>query len=149
MAEEKGIVKYCSTCNSVKSTINFHKNKTRSDGLQDYCIECMKIYRREWRNKNFNRIRHKERNRAKQYRLNNREKINQKKKKRRKQNPKMLHAQLKVYDAITRTKKLKKPNNCSLCGLTENICAHHEDYSKPLDIIWACAKCHKQIHMEV
>lgn len=39
-----------------------------------------------------------------------------------------------------------KPDSCSMCNKTGYIHAHHEDYSKPLDVIWVCPKCHKDIH---
>lgn len=39
-----------------------------------------------------------------------------------------------------------KPDACSICNKTGYIHAHHEDYSKPLDVIWVCPKCHKDIH---
>lgn len=29
---------------------------------------------------------------------------------------------------------------------TKNLQAHHEDYSKPLDVRWACRKCHLESH---
>jgi hypothetical protein len=31
------------------------------------------------------------------------------------------------------------------CGSTKTE-AHHEDYSKPLDVDWVCRKCHQKIH---
>jgi hypothetical protein len=37
---------------------------------------------------------------------------------------------------------------CSRCGATETQ-AHHEDYSKPLEVIWLCRGCHKQRHAEL
>jgi hypothetical protein len=39
------------------------------------------------------------------------------------------------------------PKKCSVC---ENICvihAHHMDYSKPLEVKWVCASCHKKLHI--
>lgn len=48
------------------------------------------------------------------------------------------------------SKKISKPNICSICGFTTDnkslIHGHHEDYSKPLDVIWACRKCHIKLH---
>lgn len=35
---------------------------------------------------------------------------------------------------------------CRDCGALK-VQAHHEDYSKPLDVIWLCQKCHKAVHM--
>jgi ribosomal protein S27AE len=42
--------------------------------------------------------------------------------------------------------ELIKPDKCSMCGEKKIIMAHHNDYSKPLDIIWACQACHMKIH---
>lgn len=36
---------------------------------------------------------------------------------------------------------------CTVCGSTEDIHAHHEDYSKPLEIIWLCGKHHRELHL--
>lgn len=35
--------------------------------------------------------------------------------------------------------------NCIVCNSPESE-AHHEDYSKPLEVFWYCRKHHKQIH---
>ena len=42
-----------------------------------------------------------------------------------------------------------KPNYCSKCGVQKEkkeIHGHHEDYTKPLEVIWVCAWCHNKIH---
>lgn len=49
-----------------------------------------------------------------------------------------------VQSAIEQGRLLKQP--CSECGATGRIHAHHEDYTKPLDIIWLCGKCHNILH---
>lgn len=41
----------------------------------------------------------------------------------------------------------KKP--CEICGFQRYTVAHHEDYSKPLDIMWLCAVCHKLRHQQI
>jgi ribosomal protein S27AE len=33
---------------------------------------------------------------------------------------------------------------CVVCGATE-VVGHHEDYDKPLDVIWVCVKCHAEL----
>ena len=37
---------------------------------------------------------------------------------------------------------------CVKCGSVKNIQGHHEDYSKPLDVIWLCRGCHRAHHRE-
>lgn len=35
---------------------------------------------------------------------------------------------------------------CEICQSTENVEAHHDDYSKPLDIRWLCQRHHREVH---
>ena len=35
---------------------------------------------------------------------------------------------------------------CILCG-SPNTLMHHEDYDKPLNVLWMCYKCHSDYHM--
>jgi hypothetical protein len=54
----------------------------------------------------------------------------------------------KLQQAIKRG-KLVKPGKCSICNKKFDKCdlhGHHEDYSKPLDVVWCCQRCHHQIH---
>lgn len=55
---------------------------------------------------------------------------------------------IKARDAVQKAKKSGKliVGPCSVCQATEKIHAHHEDYSKPLDVIWLCNKCHHNRH---
>lgn len=41
----------------------------------------------------------------------------------------------------------KKP--CERCNSTLNVHAHHDDYSRPLDVIWLCPIHHKERHKEL
>jgi hypothetical protein len=44
------------------------------------------------------------------------------------------------------TGKLIRPDNCSRCQKVCTPHAHHEDYSKPFDVIWLCSTCHFYLH---
>lgn len=54
-------------------------------------------------------------------------------------------ARMAVGNAI-RDGNLFKPDSCPRCDSSLNIEAHHEDYSKPLDVAWLCQKCHQNVH---
>jgi hypothetical protein len=45
-----------------------------------------------------------------------------------------------------RAGKLEKPDCCDGCGLDRRLEAHHEDYSKPLQVVWLCRSCHLRRH---
>jgi len=57
---------------------------------------------------------------------------------------KKLKIQLMVAKAVTSGTLSKHP--CEKCGSIERLCAHHEDYSKPMDIHLLCASCHSRYH---
>ena len=37
---------------------------------------------------------------------------------------------------------LSKPKQCSICDKEGDVEGHHEDYAKPLSIMWLCRRCH-------
>ncbi len=41
---------------------------------------------------------------------------------------------------------MTKANFCTICGSDQEIEGHHEDYSKPLDVVWVCRNCHLKHH---
>ncbi len=54
-------------------------------------------------------------------------------------------ARSKVSRAI-RAGRLTRPNHCELCGREAWIVGHHEDYDKPLVVMWLCQVCHSLQH---
>ena len=86
---------------------------------------------------------HNERNRA--WRANNKEKRNETKRAYRHANPTRAKASDRVNYAV-KTGKLLRPDNCSKCGVACVPHGHHADYSKPLDVVWFCPKCHTDVH---
>ena len=57
-------------------------------------------------------------------------------------NPARTKAQTRVTTEIHAGRLLPQP--CILCG--DKGVAHHEDYSKPLEIIWLCITHHMSLH---
>lgn len=53
-------------------------------------------------------------------------------------------AHIMVNNAV-RGGRLKK-GPCEVCGSTERIHGHHEDYAKPFDVRWLCPKHHREAH---
>lgn len=53
----------------------------------------------------------------------------------------------KMVRASLREFKLQS-GKCSECG-NGNVVAHHEDYSKPLEIVWLCKSHHSERHHEL
>lgn len=47
-----------------------------------------------------------------------------------------------------RSCELVSPWRGTVCGQTPTH-AHHEDYSKPLDVVWLCVACHGRRHREL
>ena len=54
-------------------------------------------------------------------------------------------ARSKTNGAI-KSGNLIKPKECSKCGESKRLEAHHEDYNKPLEINWLCKGCHCKLH---
>lgn len=54
----------------------------------------------------------------------------------------------KAHDIVKKAKRrgILTPKDCEKCGEKNNIQAHHEDYSKPLIVIWLCVPCHHKVH---
>lgn len=58
-------------------------------------------------------------------------------------NPHKIKARWLVHGALETGKLVKSP--CEKCGNTK-VQAHHDDYSKPLDVRWLCHPCHCKEH---
>ncbi len=61
-----------------------------------------------------------------------------------KQYPERSRAVNRVRYAV-KTGKLKRPGECEVCGRQGKVDGHHEDYNKPLDVMWLCRSCHLQL----
>jgi len=136
-------MKKCFKCENEKLIDDFYKHPAMGDGHLNKCKECTKKDVREDRKNKFEQYSEYEKNRY-QSNENRRLKMRKSAKKWREENPLGYKAQTAVGYAIRSGKLTKK--DCLFCGAQENIHAHHNDYKRPLDVVWLCAKCHTRMH---
>lgn len=147
-------MKKCKRCETYLPYENFSKASSCKDGMQRWCKACMA----EEYKKNRDAIRARQNeywkdysvnnreiiiDRNKQYRIDNKEKVNQSKRDYAKNNRPKIDAKNAVRWEILTGRIKKQP--CEICG--DSVAdAHHDDYSKPLDIRWLCRSHHGQWH---
>lgn len=135
--------KKCFKCGLSKDESDFYIHKAMTDGHLGKCKECTKKDANEHRNKNIDRIRAYDRQRGK---LPHRIKSNvEYTRKYRKVYPLRYAANTLLGNAVERG-KVKRPKICSMCKKKNKVFGHHKDYYKPLDVIWVCQICHKELH---
>ncbi|KKM67249.1 hypothetical protein LCGC14_1472970 [marine sediment metagenome] len=139
------MTKLCFKCNKEKGLTEFYKHSEMADGYLGKCKECAKKDATEHRNKNIERFRAYDRQRNKlPHRLKQNAKCNLKYIR---DNP-LRYAANRLLRYAVETVKIIKPRACSICHKETKILGHHEDYCKPLEVIWVCQVCHKKIHKE-
>ena len=145
--------KRCAKCKKVKSVDEFGKHKR--DGYQSYCKKCNSKYSTEW-NKSCNRQAYNkaiaqtpkcvESRRLYYLRPDVKQRKAESERLRYNTNPE-YRAKAKIRAATRRARDsgaiLRHP--CEKCGDKQSQ-MHHEDYFKPLEIIWLCRKCHIKHH---
>lgn len=57
-------------------------------------------------------------------------------------NPEKYKARNAVGNALRDGRLTKQP--CRICGSKVGVQAHHTSYSRPLDVLWECFKCHRE-----
>lgn len=139
------MIKKCFKCGKIKDATFFYKHSEMADGYLGKCKECAKRDATNHRNKNIEKVRAYDRKRGK---LPHRILLNVHRTKfYRKHNPLKYAAHTLLANAV-RSGKIKKPKKCSKCNRKTMIHGHHKDYYKPLEVIWVCQVCHKQLHKE-
>jgi len=132
--------KECPMCKNVLNRTEFYSNKVREGGINTYCKKCEAIYKRLNRDKNkktYKKLSDK-------YYQKNKEEI---KKRHRKwyDNNKLKVRAHDLVNYYLRKGRLIKNEVCELCGGVSRV-AHHNDYNKPLEVMWLCDKCHNGLH---
>lgn len=103
--------------------------------------ERYKAYQAKWYKENIDYVRQKQR----EYKKKNYERIKEQHYKYWAKYPEKKKAVQMVNNRIEKG-TMKKPERCELCNKKCKVEGHHEDYSKPLDVIWLCKSCHTKIH---
>ena len=136
--------KTCFKCNTVKLLEDFYKHPNMPDGHVNKCKECNKQDVTNNRLKNIDRIREYDRIRGKNpQRVKATTEIT---KAWRNEDKRRSYCHSVVARAIKNGELIRQP--CIRCGAEKSL-AHHDDYDKPLDVMWLCQPCHKQRHKEL
>jgi hypothetical protein len=133
--------KQCFKCLNTYSLDEFYKHPEMPDGHLNKCKKCTRLDTKANREKNIEYYTNcdKERN-SLPHRIKMREDYRDSS---RESDPQRYLARQKAERAFASGKIVKRP--CHSCGSDENLEMHREDYSKPLDIIWFCVKCHRKL----
>ena len=165
--------KKCPICRKEKDSSNFYKSPKRYDGLRAYCKDCTKIKQRankkyfrdyqrkirgnnlgindstrDWNKRNIKAADKTEYARKYwQERYHNDEDFNKKvtqANKNYKSKNKIKTSARNILNAAVKKGVIKR-EPCVVCG-NKRTHGHHEDYLKPLEVIWLCAKHHNGEH---
>lgn len=134
--------KNCFKCNINKPLSEFYKHKMMADGHLNKCIDCAKKDVNLHRKSNLLRIRSYDIERGKLPHRKAQSVINTRFIRANTQG--YLAAHNKVARALKNGTLERMP--CCMCGTLKNIHAHHDDYSKQLEVMWLCVIHHKSRH---
>lgn len=133
--------KPCFKCGVTKPITDFYAHPQMGDGRLNKCKECTKRDVSENYRANFEHYQNYERER---FKLPERKRdVSKYRRARAERTPEKVRARYMVGSAIRRGSLVRQP--CEHCGEPKSQ-AHHEDYSKPLDVRWLCFVCHRKAH---
>lgn len=148
-------MKACKACGIEKPLTEYYKHSGMADGHLNICKVCKRSDSLANRNKNLAYYQQYDRSRMNEpqriaaraaYAQSESGKVSQSRAKAAyiAKTPQTRRAHSAVSNAIRDGRLVKQP--CEVCGTLVNIHAHHDDYSKPLDVRWLCAKHHAEWH---
>lgn len=132
-------MKACTSCKVEKPLTDFDPNKLGKLGLHSQCIPCRRAATEAWRKRNLSKRAAdlkawREKSNGAYIKSNRDWELRNKEKR-------AAHVRVKW----AKKKGLLIPKPCRDCG-TSKVEAHHEDYSKPLEVVWLCKRCHCALH---
>ena len=120
--------KTCFKCGIEKPLSEFYKHKKMADGHLGKCKECTRKDRAD-------------------HEANNPEAVFKSRLAVCEKHPTKYNAH-KVVETAVNAGVIKKPDYCMGCGCPASesrVESHHHDYCKPLEVVWVCARCHRQL----
>lgn len=137
------MAKLCKWCDLIKPIEEFYKHSRMADGHLNKCKSCVKAYVIAHRIRNVDKIREYDRKRYKENPAR-RERMKKRVKALDEEYPERYRARYTVANAVRDGRLKKEP--CEICGRTDHIHGHHDDYDKPLDVRWLCPVHHSEAH---
>ena len=119
----------CRCCKAIKTESEYHRSARDKSGRKTICKICAAKAGKEYKKTNGNNASLEARARTlRNWRHNN---------------PEKATAHEKVHYAIKKGRIIK--SECEICGEVKAH-AHHDDYSKPLEVRWLCRTHHNEFH---
>lgn len=137
----KDAMKKCTMCGLVKASDDYYRHPFGADGRMSRCKDCTKRAARI--NYRENRKHYQAYERARCQNPERRRKAREYQSGRLARAAEKYRARTAVGNAVRDGRLVPQP--CEVCG-SEKVQAHHEDYSKPLDVIWLCFEHHRARH---
>lgn len=137
-------LKRCFKCHALKPRTEFYAHPKMGDGLLGKCKTCTKNDVRQYREKNPDTLRRYEKQRFQ--RPERRASVARTTEAWRHSNPERKRAHVRVKRAVESGRLNRLP--CQVCGTNEQVHGHHENYSRPLDVVWLCALHHHRHHAQ-
>jgi hypothetical protein len=141
--------KACFRCGETKPLDAFYKHPMMADGHLNKCADCTRSDVRANRKARIEYYQAYDRSRARDPgRIFERRQRDRRAgyKPHNETDPVKRAARVALGNAV-RDGRLKKAPECEICSSADDrLHGHHEDYSKPLEVIWVCAACHSLIH---
>ena len=140
VARFKNGTKLCVSCTTTKPVGQFYQNRNMKDGYSNRCKFCEVDYMIT------NRVAKAQKYREYDAYIGNTRKVLDRKSLYQKNNKDKVAAHHAVYYALKTGTLFRGP--CEVCS-SFRVQAHHEDYSKKLDINWLCHSHHMKLHQRL
>ena len=136
----------CPSCKQWLRECDFYGDSKSPNGLKSHCKKChtkISIATRDEINKR--RLNREHMRRARKSDPEKFKRIHREANRKRPKGTPADAARSKLRTEV-RAGRIEQPSRCSECNRRHKVVAHHEDYTKPLEVEWLCYECHGRRH---